>query len=179
VAPSLNYITQIEMTMSIRTLLVATALSVSCVSTSAQEVGDPTFNGFAKLVHCNIGTVVACLGEACAVISAGGIGPDMNIWISLSEKRAAPSSNYKARDSVPITVQDVSPAAMNSDLYVKFNFSGIPQDGPNSLGLLFYHPRSNGTYAILFGQTTTLPPDPGSPTKVTKLIRGGTCDLQN
>lgn len=165
--------------MLIKRNVILTAFFACCASANAQQTSDPTFNGFAKLVHCNIGTVVACLGEACAVVSSGGIGPDMNMWISLSERRAAPSSNYKSRDSVPITVQDVSPAALNSDLSVKFAFAGMTQDGSNSLGLLFFHPRANGGYTILFGQTTNLQPDPTKPMKVTKLIRGGSCDLQN
>lgn len=50
--------------------------------TMAQQNNDPTFNGFAKLVHCNMGSTVICMGEHCAVVSTGGLGPDLNMWIS-------------------------------------------------------------------------------------------------
>src|SRR5262249_52069244 len=141
------------------------------------QTADPTFNGLARIVHCNMSTTVLCTGaNACAIIDTTAIGPGANMWISLADRRIAPQSPISGPNSLPIEILETSPASFNSTLLVKF---GYPKnDKGDTTGLLLFFPRGNGGFDIRFGQTVEVKNPTGSPA-FSRLITGGTCNIQN
>ena len=161
-----------------RVLLAILIGSLHASSTKAQTA-DPTFNGLAKVVHCNMSTTVFCTSpDACAIIDTTAIGPSANIWISLVDKRIAPQSPISGPSSLPIEILEASPPAFNSTLFVRF---GYPKNEKGATtGLLLFFPRSGGGggFDIRFGQTVEVKNPTGSPA-LSRVITGGTCDIQN
>jgi hypothetical protein len=162
-------------------MLFRTALAISLIvlgtSTTSAQTADPTFNGLAKIVHCNMSTTVFCTGpDTCAIIDTTAIGPGANMWISLADRRIAPQFPINGPTSLPIEILEASPASLNSTLLVRF---GYPKsDKGDTTGLLLFFPRSNGGFDIRFGQTVEIKTPKGSPA-ISRLITGGTCNIQN
>lgn len=157
--------------------LLAFSAAYFLFSPMQAQTQDPTFNGLAKVVHCYMSTNVMCTGpNMCAVINSSAVGPGENMWISLADKRAAPQSPISGPSSVPIEILEVSPPAFNSTLHVKF---GYPKtDKAETTGFLLFFPRPNGGFEIRYGQTADIRNPTGSPA-FSRVIAGGTCDIQN
>jgi len=84
-----------------------------------------------------------------------------------------------AAPAFPIQIVEVSEAAFNSFLHVKFTFTG--PDGRDRAGLLVFVPRSNGGYEIHYGGTGT---SEDSSKKIGSLAIsrstiGGSCEIVN
>jgi hypothetical protein len=118
---------------------------------------DPTFNGLLDDVHCNLTTIVLCGDGACTEInSIPGISSGQNFWISVKQKVV---SSFKYQERTPLgepqpikfDLKEVSPAAFNSPLYLKFSFVG--SDALEKQGLLLLVPRGGGGYSMTFGET--------------------------
>jgi hypothetical protein len=162
--------------MRYQTLVI---LSLICLpaTVSKAEMLDPTFNGMARAVHCNMSTTVLCTGaNACAIIDSSSFGPGANVWISLANRRIAPQAPISGPSSLPIEILETSPAALNSTLFVRFGYPKTEKG--DTTGLLMFFPRANGGFDIRFGQTVDVRNPTGTPA-VSRLITGGTCDIQN
>ena len=172
---------------SILSCLIAQLFGTITPSLAQESKPDPTFSGLVNMLHCNLRTSTVCSGDYCADLSGlpGGGG---NLWISLTDlklsstsamgdPRYPPMSPYSA-PAYPIRIVEVSQAAFNAMLYVKFTYSVAPADS-SITGLLVLLPRTNGGYEIHFGGTgSNLNQKIGSLT-FNRTTTGGTCEIVN
>lgn len=160
--------------MYFRTLILTFLFHASI---AAAQAPDPTFNGLARTVHCNMSATVFCTGpNSCAIMDTTAIGPGANLWISLADRRIAPQYPISGPSALPIEIIESSPASLNATLFVKFNYPKT--DKGDTSGLLLLYPRRNGGYEIRFGQTVDVKSPSGAPA-ISRLITGGTCEIQN
>src|SRR5215813_14185276 len=140
-------------------------------SVCCAEDADPTFNGLAKVVHCNLSEAFFCDGDYCSSVPANG----GNFWISLSTRQVSDSFPMGYSVTKPIEIRGVSPAAMNTPLVVKFAYVGTDNSSRN--GSLIFLPRQGqtGGYDLRFGQTIL---GTGKSEGQRKLL-GGQCEIHN
>jgi hypothetical protein len=149
---------------------------ITTAALAQQDKSDPTFNGLANMVHCNLRTLVVCDGNYCADLSRYG---GENLWISLATRQVSSAAVMGYAPTFPIEVTGVSEAAFNSFLHVKFTYPG-PDGRPRS-GLLVFVPKNSGGYDIHYGCTGTsedLSKKFGS-LVIGRSTIGGSCEIVN
>ena len=149
-------------------------------SAFAQSSADPTFNGLVKKLHCSISSLALCSDGFCPVIPAAGMNPANNVWISLTEKVIGPQNPIKGPGFV---ITEVSPAAVNASLYVKFTYQDGGEKPTNGLIILTPIPSGSyggsGGYKVNFGLTGYPSKKSDGALPVDMTIRGGNCEIMN
>ena len=154
-------------------LVILTICIQSCVA--GAQTSDPTFNGLANVLHCNMSTSALCTGPDTCVLLDDSLGQGGNMRVSLIDRRAGPSFPTDRPDSMPIKILEASPASFNSTLFVKFEYPNTDK-GSKRTGLLLFFPRQNGGFDIRFGQTIEFKYPGGSPA-YSKAVTGGQCEI--
>jgi hypothetical protein len=161
-------------------IIVKTFGALTTAAVAQGGTDDPTFNGLANMIHCNLRTATLCSGNYCSDLSGYEAG---NLWISLATHQISsgfPMGRAPAAPAFPIEITEVSTAAFNSILHVEFKYPA-PGDGGDRSGLLLFVPKNNGGYDVHFGGTGIFS-DPEKRIGSLALSRstiGGSCEIIN
>ena len=142
----------------------------------ARSADDPTFNGIAKVLHCSISQPIACQGDYCTVIPAS-TSVTGNYWIDWDKRQVgncwpAPTQQGCVADQ-KIDLIAVSPAALNSKLYVKFQH--LDHAGNRQYVWLAFFPTGGG-YKVTIALRSSVGKSSQGPSNY-QLISGGFCKI--
>jgi hypothetical protein len=161
------------------------ALSFSTTVCVAEGL-DPTFNGLATELNCQITSQIFCDGDNC-FSSPDAMSATTQINFQNSEHGQSTISRIVAgtggqlfqKIEKVLRITEVSPATLNSKLSVKFKY-----DGGNDIlvdGTVVLFPTKTGTYVITLGLVSTSESQAtqmSSILRVNKIITSGSCTIQ-